>query len=90
MTTEDEPKNSPDDDESARRAAAEELQEQIDALARGGTEAQPDRPRSLREFIERGGRPPLGESTPPEDDSPEEGIQRASESDDSGAAGKGS
>ncbi|HEV7858306.1 MAG TPA: hypothetical protein VGO91_06720 [Pyrinomonadaceae bacterium] len=72
MTAEDEPKNDPDDDESARRAAAEELQEQIDALVRGEAGARSEKPHSLREFIERGGSRPPRKPQDPRGDAPDD------------------
>ena len=75
MTMEDEPEESLNDDERARRAAAAELQEQIDALARG--EVTPSgRPQSLREFIEQREKRPAPEASPTqEQSSSDEGQQ---------------
>jgi hypothetical protein len=87
MTVEDEPKDEPDedDDERARRVAAAELQKQIDALVRGDTGAQPEKPRSLRDFIERGGARPSNKSQHQHDRSPDEASpHQAIESDGAG------
>jgi hypothetical protein len=90
MTVEDEPKNAPDeDDERARHAAADELQKQIDALVRGDKGARPEKPQSLRDFIELGGRRPSNKPQYPHDKSPDEpSPHQAIESDDAGSGDK--
>ena len=81
---EDKPKNEPDkDDERARRAAAAELQKQIDALVRGDAGARPEKPRSLRDFIEQGGDRPSNKPHQQHDKSPDEALpHQAIESDE--------
>ncbi|HEY0375630.1 MAG TPA: hypothetical protein VGC87_01580 [Pyrinomonadaceae bacterium] len=85
MSTEDKPESEQDEDERERRAAADELQKQIDALVRGDAKSLPEKPRSLRDFIEHSGGRPSSKPQGPRDKSPDEASPHQVIESDAGA-----